>query len=93
MGLYDVGSHMAIFEGVIVGIIVCATWLSARQAYKEECRAERALEEREMLAALIENSSDFIGDGGRRGQSGVPSTGQDEIWSALPIGYSGRAHP
>lgn len=73
--LYNESFHITIFTIVIVGLILGITWKSARYAEKIELKEKAALEEirnaniqlskilveREIFAALIENSSDFIG--------------------------------
>lgn len=74
-GWYDVGIQVSLFTVVIIGLIVRSTWSATKQADTEEIQARiaqeetlranerlnRALEEREIFAELIENSSDFIG--------------------------------
>jgi len=72
---YSVGVQVSLFAVVIVALILRTTWQAARQSEQGELRAraaldesqtanellQKALDERRVLAALIENSSDFIG--------------------------------
>ena len=74
-GWYDVNVQASLFVLVTLGLVLRATWLAARQSERHELRAQgalresrlanarltKALDERRILAALIENSSDFIG--------------------------------
>ncbi|MGZ3713315.1 MAG: PAS domain S-box protein, partial [Bdellovibrionota bacterium] len=74
-GWYDAHVQISLFAIVIVGFILRATWTSAKYAEKEELLArgafeeirqtnkslKKALDERQIFAALVENSSDFIG--------------------------------
>lgn len=73
--LYDENFQVSLFTVVIIGIILRTTWKAARYSEKIELKEKNALNEsqianqnlnkalveREMFAALIENSSDFIG--------------------------------
>ncbi|MGZ6433410.1 MAG: ATP-binding protein [Pseudobdellovibrionaceae bacterium] len=65
---YNVNTQVSLFTVILIGLMLGVTWKSARRAESEELRAKsafdmtsRALEEREIYFALIENSSDFIG--------------------------------
>ena len=72
---YDVSVQVSLFAVVIVALVLRTTWRAARQSEQEELRAraaldesqtanerlQKALDERRIFAALIENSSDFIG--------------------------------
>jgi PAS domain S-box-containing protein len=74
-GWYDVSVQVSLFALVMVGLILRATWRSARRLEQEELQGRRmfealervnteltrAIDERQMFVALIENSSDFIG--------------------------------
>lgn len=74
-GLFDEGAQISLFTVVIVGIILRTTWKSARYAEKIELKEKaalteiqianenlnKALDERQIFFALVENSSDFIG--------------------------------
>jgi len=72
---YGAGVQVSLFAVVIVALILRTTWQAARQSEQGELRAraaldesqtanerlQKALDERRVFAALIENSSDFIG--------------------------------
>lgn len=74
-GWYNEGFQVSLFSIVIVGLILRTTWKATRYAEKEELKVRsfldeirttnenlnKALVERQLFAALIENSSDFIG--------------------------------
>lgn len=73
-GWYDINGQVAIFSLIVVLYLLRTTWVAANQAGKVEMRAlsafasmkrlnerlMRALNERQMFASLVENSSDFI---------------------------------
>ena len=72
---YDVSVQVSLFAVVIVALVLRTTWRAARQSEQHELRAraafdetqvankrlQKALDERRIFEALIENSSDFIG--------------------------------
>lgn len=58
---YSTGVQIALFAVLLLGLVLVATWIAARRAEREELRAKAIFDERLVLAALIENSSDFIG--------------------------------
>jgi PAS domain S-box-containing protein len=72
---FDIGVQTSLFAVVIVVLLLLTTWRAARQSEEDELRARAALaesqaanqqlqkahDERRIFAALIENSSDFIG--------------------------------
>jgi len=72
---YDTSVQVSLFAVVIVALVLRTTWRAARQSEQDELRArialdetqaanerlQKALEERRIFEALIENSSDFIG--------------------------------
>lgn len=60
-GLYRERVHNALFVIILISVIIRVTWQSAKQSEAEELRAEKALEEKQMLAAFVENSLDFVG--------------------------------
>ena len=74
-GWYDVHTQASLFVVVIVGLVLRTTWMAARQSEQAEYRAreafeaseatnarlQKALDDRRIFEALIENSSDFIG--------------------------------
>jgi PAS domain S-box-containing protein len=74
-GWYDGGAQVSLFAFVMIGLILRTIWRAARRAEHEELlaraafadiqsandRLNRAIDERQVFAALIENSSDFIG--------------------------------
>ena len=74
-GWYDVHMQASLFVVVIVGLVLRTTWMAARQSEQAEYRAreafeasettnarlQKALDDRRIFEALIENSSDFIG--------------------------------
>ena len=74
-GWYDVHTQASLFVVVVVGVVLRTTWMTARQSEQAENRAreafeasettnvrlQKALDERRIFEALIENSSDFIG--------------------------------
>jgi PAS domain S-box-containing protein len=74
-GWYDVHTQASLFVVVVVGVVLRATWMTARQSERAENRAreafeasettnvrlQKALDDRRIFEALIENSSDFIG--------------------------------
>jgi PAS domain S-box-containing protein len=74
-GWYGVNVQSSLFVVVVVALVLRTTWLAARQAEREELQAvealtdfrianeklQRALDDRRVFAALIENSPDFIG--------------------------------
>jgi hypothetical protein len=74
-GWYDVSFQVSLFVVVIVAFMLRTTWRAARQSEHDELRARAALDEsqtanerlrkavdeRHIFSAFIENSSDFIG--------------------------------
>jgi PAS domain S-box-containing protein len=74
-GWYDVRVQASLFIVVIVGFMLRTTWKAARYAERDEylarsafeasetanARLKKALDDRRIFEALIENSSDFIG--------------------------------
>ncbi len=74
-GWYGVGVQASLFVVVMVAVVLCTTWPAARHAERDALRTraalaesrrahddlQKALDERRLFAALIENSSDFIG--------------------------------
>jgi len=74
-GWYDIHTQASLFVVVIVGLVLRTTWMAARQSERAEYRAretfeasettnarlQKALDDRRIFEALIENSSDFIG--------------------------------
>jgi PAS domain S-box-containing protein len=74
-GWYSVNTEGSLFVLVLAGLIVRTTWRAARRSEHEELQARAAIEalqrtnaelnranhERQMFAALVANSSDFIG--------------------------------
>jgi PAS domain S-box-containing protein len=72
---YDVSIQVSLFAVVIVGLLLHTTWRAARQSEQDELRTkeqfdetqaansrlQKAIDERRMFEALIENSSDSIG--------------------------------
>jgi len=74
-GWYDVDAQASIFLVATVGFLLRTTWQAARHSEQQELQARSALrasylanarlrtalDERRIFAALIENSSDFIG--------------------------------
>ena len=72
---YDVSVQASLFAVVIAALVLRTTWRAARQSEQDELRAraaldesqtanerlQKALDERRIFEALIENSSDFIG--------------------------------
>jgi PAS domain S-box-containing protein len=74
-GWYSVSTENSLFVLVLAALIVRTTWRAARRAEHEELQAQAAIDalqganaelnrassERRMFAALVENSSDFIG--------------------------------
>jgi PAS domain S-box-containing protein len=72
---YDASVQVSLFVVAIAGLMLRTTWQAARQSEEDELRARAALDEsqraneslkkvndeRRIFAALIENSSDFIG--------------------------------
>ena len=74
-GWYSVSTEGSLFVLVLAGLILQATWRTARRSEHEELQARAALlalerandelsrtsGERQVFAALVENSSDFIG--------------------------------
>jgi PAS domain S-box-containing protein len=74
-GWYDVSVQVSLFAVVIVLLLLRTTWRAARQSEQDELQAralfeesqtanellQKALDERQIFAALIANSSDFIG--------------------------------
>ena len=74
-GWYDVHTQASLFVLVIVGLVLQTTWIAARQAEYAEYQAreafeaseaangrlQKALNDRRIFEALVENSSDFIG--------------------------------
>jgi PAS domain S-box-containing protein len=73
-GWYGVNVQSSLFVVVVVALVLRTTWLAARQAERDELRTltaledfrtaneklQRALDDRRVFAALIENSPDFI---------------------------------
>jgi PAS domain S-box-containing protein len=74
-GWYDVSVQVSLFVVVLLGLVLRTTWQAATQSEEGELRAraafeqiqsvnarlKKALDERRIFEALIENSSDFIG--------------------------------
>src|SRR4029077_1038480 len=74
-GWYSVSTEGSLFVLVLAALIVRTTWRTARRSEHEELQARAAMEalertneelnrassERQVFAALVENSSDFIG--------------------------------
>jgi PAS domain S-box-containing protein len=74
-GWYSSNVQISLSTVFIIGIILRATWVAARQSEKEELRADeayektqkinellmQAIDERKIFTELIENSSDLIG--------------------------------
>ena len=74
-GWYGVNVQSSLFVLVMVALVLRTTWLAARQAERDELRTltaladfraaneelQRALDDRRVFEALIENSPDFIG--------------------------------
>ena len=74
-GWYDVSAQISFFALAMIGLILRTTWWAARRSEDEELQARaaaaatrranerlrRAIEERQIFKALIDNSSDFIG--------------------------------
>ena len=72
---YDVHTQASLFVVVIVGLVLRTTWMAARESERAEyqaraafetsvttnARLQKALDDRHIFEALIENSSDFIG--------------------------------
>jgi PAS domain S-box-containing protein len=72
---YGVSVQVSLFVVALVGLVLRATWLAVRRSEQDELRTRAALEEirnaneslkkaideRRLFEALIENSSDFIG--------------------------------
>lgn len=61
LGLYADKAHDVIFVLIFFTVIGRTTWLAAKQAEEEELLLERALEDKQLFAAFIENSIDFVG--------------------------------
>jgi PAS domain S-box-containing protein len=75
MKWYDVSVQVSLFVVVITALVLRTTWRAARQSEEDELRAraalaatqaaneelKKAIDERRVFEALIENSSDFIG--------------------------------
>ena len=74
-GWYDVTAQVSLFVVLMMALVLRTTWRGARQCERDELLAtaafdesravneqlRRTLDERRVFAALIENSSDFIG--------------------------------
>jgi PAS domain S-box-containing protein len=79
---YSVSVQVSLFAVVIIALVLRTTWRAAEQSEKDELRAraafddsqaanerlQKALDERRVFQALIENSSDFIGIADRNGK-------------------------
>ncbi len=58
-GLYHDNVHDVLFVLIFLTVIIRTTWQSAKQSEIEELRAEKALEEKQLFEAFVENSLDF----------------------------------
>lgn len=58
-GLYHERVHDALFVLLFLAVIIRTTWQSAKRSEIDELRAEKALEEKQLFEAFVENSLDF----------------------------------